>query len=223
MRRHRTAGRPSRQSIHPALPGARHFAHSESARGPVRQPGRRRFPVLVVALSAISISLAGSVRHPPFNSAPRTLQRTGVISIVPEVRLLPVAASEMFAGGGDRALDAGTWRPGAFEIDASRLESRIVREIPAIWSMRVRDEEELHSFDVHYRIVASDGSPDRMRLNDRSDSEIRATLEPLTPAVVLRDDDSVVIEGGAILVLDLQSVRTAGRYTGTLTVTVNHY
>jgi hypothetical protein len=87
--------------------------------------------------------------------------------------------------------------------------------------MRLTEGQEPHRLDVQYEISSHDGRPDRLVSADGEESEVRVELRPIPPLVVPDAGDGTVVEGGLVLYVDLESVRSAGRYTGTLTVTLN--
>ncbi|MDX1388367.1 MAG: hypothetical protein R3344_04210 [Acidobacteriota bacterium] len=147
----------------------------------------------------------------------------GAVRLASTVRLDPVEPSEMLADGVSLSISEGRYRPGGFGPDGPAFDAQIVRRLPAIWWMRLRDPSELDSLGVRLDLTSVDGSRDRLGHSLEHESEIRVTVRPLDPVVSRDDVDSVVIEGGALLILDLSEVRSAGRYTGTLTVTVDHF
>ena len=87
--------------------------------------------------------------------------------------------------------------------------------------MRLAEGQELHRLDVQYEISSHDGRPDRLVSAENEESEVRVELRPIPPLVVPDAGAGPLVEGGLVLYVDLESVRSAGRYTGTLTVTLN--
>jgi hypothetical protein len=188
-------------------------------------------PILIL-ISAVT--LAASDREPlrsrshrePLHNRPQRLildGRVGVIQIQPMIRLQNVELTEIVAGARYQALAAGSWSRGASPAASRHVEPKIVRTIPAVWRMRVRDEHEAYELNVRYELTSPDGRVDRLGPADGSGSEIRTTVRSLPPTVVAVDDAGAVIEGGMVLYLELDSVRRAGSYSGTLTVTLDHF
>ena len=104
-----------------------------------------------------------------------------------------------------------------------RVETEIVRSVGSVWRMRLPDEPSLHTLDVRYEVVGNDGRHHVLTAENDIESTIGVRVQPVPPAVVRSDLESTIIEGGLILYLDLAGVRTAGRYSGTITVTLDHF
>ncbi|MDX1389720.1 MAG: hypothetical protein R3344_11060, partial [Acidobacteriota bacterium] len=117
----------------------------------------------------------------------------------------------------------GRYPAGGFSAAGPAFDARVVRRLPSIWWMRLRDPDELDNLGVRLDLTAIDGTRDRLGHSGTNDSQIRVLIQPIDPVVTRDDVDSVVVEGGAYLILDLSEVRSAGRYSGTLTVTVDHF
>ena len=198
----------------------------------VRQRARllAQFSVAVRCLTSIlilisAVTLAAPDRE-PLHSRPQRLildGRVGVIQIQPAIRLRNVELAEILAGARYQALSAGSWSRGASPAASRQVEPNIVRTIPAVWRMRVRDEHEAYELNVRNVLPSPAGRVDRLGRAAGSSSEIRTTVRSLPPTVVAVDDAGAVIEGGMVLYLELDSVRRAGSYSGTLTVTLDHF
>ena len=147
----------------------------------------------------------------------------GAVRVAPAVRLEPVEPSEMLADGDSFSIAEGRYPAGGFSAAGPAFDARVVRRLPSIWWMRLRDPDELDNLGVRLDLTAIDGTRDRLGHSGTNDSQIRVLIQPIDPVVTRDDVDSVVVEGGAYLILDLSEVRSAGRYSGTLTVTVDHF
>lgn len=150
-------------------------------------------------------------------------QAVGVLEIAPRLEIGRVAPGEILAGGSDQGIGMGNWTregasPAAFEI-----ETRLVRSMPAVWRMLVRDFDSTHATNVRYELTSADGVANALTSTNDPSSVIRAYVSPLPPLVVDGDIDYLTIEGGLLLNLDLQGVRTSGPHVGTLTVTLENY
>jgi len=181
--------------------------------------------VLSTVILVSAVALAAPERE-PLHSRPQRLildRRVGVIQIQPTFQLQRVQLVEILDGTRFQAVAAGSWSRGASPTATRQVEPHIVRTIPAVWRMRVRDEHEAYELNVRYELTSPDGRVDRLGPADGSNSEIRTTVRPLPPTVVAVDDAGVVVEGGMVLYLELDSVRRAGSYSGTLTVTLDHF
>jgi hypothetical protein len=184
--------------------------------------------LLALFLLAHLSATADPVPEPGDRSVPPTIfadfdLRIGAVRVAPTVELEPIQASEILSDNGHLALSAGTYAPGGFGAGIPGVEARIVRTIPALWWMRLRDERDLDNLDVRVDLSATDGGRGRLAHGRDEGSQIRVEVRPLEPVVTIDDTDSVVVEGGALLILDLTGVRAAGTYNGTLTVTVDQF
>jgi hypothetical protein len=55
------------------------------------------------------------------------------------------------------------------------------------------------------------------------ESQIKVTIRPLRPKIVMRAKDYIEVEGGVVFYLNIGSAFIAGKYAGTLTITQNHF
>lgn len=177
---------------------------------------------LLCVLTSVT-TLAAEPRSGLYRTVYRSLRADppGVLQIEPRISLAKVAASEMLSASG-RAVSLGSWNARNAALPSGAVRTRIVRRLPAFWRMRLPDDLTVGQIDVRYELTAPDGRVGCLVAADGPQSEVRAELRALAPVVVSRDADGTIVEGGLTLYLDLESVRTAGRYTGTLTVTLNH-
>jgi hypothetical protein len=135
------------------------------------------------------------------------------------VTLEPLRAAEVFGTEASASFTMGPWHSGGVAAPTA-LRVDVARQIPAIWRMRLPDGQ-LAALDVSCTVTGADGRPGRLTSLDRPDAEIAVTARALPPSVVDRDDGGIMVEGGAELLLRIDAARVAGRYAGTLTVTVN--
>jgi len=178
---------------------------------------------LLVALSAPAPRADDGASLLDLELVPEFIERVGIMQIEPNLRLQPVSPDELLVGGPTAAVSAGRWTPGGLTTRLQPIEAHIVRNLPSVWRMRVRDMEAVDGLDVRYEIADASGRPGVLSAEDGSGSEIRIHVDSLAPTVVLQDASGTVLEGALILRLDVENARTAGRYTGTLTVTVDHF
>jgi hypothetical protein len=148
------------------------------------------------------------------------MDRRGVLQLESRISLPRVTLAELLPAGRN-AISLGRWSGRGSTIDSAGVRTRIVRRLPTVWRMRLAEGQELHRLDVQYEISSLDGRPDRLVSADGEESEVRVELRPIPPLVVPDAGAGPVVEGGLVLYVDLESVRSAGRYTGTLTVTLN--
>ena len=192
-------------------------------RSGVRSGSARLFRVTLCVLAS-AMTLAASPRSGPSRTAYGRLSADppGVLQIAPRVSLAKVAASEILPAS-SRAISMGTWNAaGNASMGSGPLRTRIVCQLPVLWRMRLPEGLTVDQIDVRYEVTAPDGRLDRLVAVDGRQSEVRTELYAVGPFVVSRDSDGAIVEGGLTLYLDFASVCMAGRYTGTLTVTLNH-
>ena len=193
----------------------------------VRLRGWRAIPLFLPVVALLLSMTALAQRDPSgFHGLPE-LRRLGrnveTIQVERIIRLDPVHPTELLLAAGDQAISMGTWRPGGQMPDQRMGDLRIVRHVPFVWRMRLPDEELIDSMAVRYSITARGGRTNSLSALDGSDSEIRMIARSTPPVVVTRDGDGAIVEGGLTLYLDLEQVRSAGTYSGTLTVTIDHF
>lgn len=205
-----------------------------SKRGLVRKRTRPRVvrtPALLLCLILAGGFLAadcfgqdeGRGRSRDLLSDIRPGQSVGVLELAPHLEIGRVAPGEILGGGSSQAIAMGSWTrdgatPAAFEI-----ETRLVRTMPAVWRMRVREFDSTYATSVRYELTSPDGRVNALTSIEDPSSVIQALVSPLPPLVVDGDIDYLTIEGGLLLNLDLQDVRSSGAHVGTLTVTVENY
>lgn len=145
----------------------------------------------------------------------------GVMVIEPRIRLEPVSVRELLPAS--QAIVAGQWSGQSSNLTASLGLPPLVRRVPTMWRMRLSENQATQPFDVQYSIEGLDGTPGRLTSESSVDSSIGVQLRPI-PALTTREaDDAESAQGGVVLYLDLEDVRSAGRYRGTLTVTVHQF
>jgi hypothetical protein len=154
----------------------------------------------------------------------RTDRTVGLLEISPQLEIGRIGPGELLGGGASQAVSMGRWSDtGATDSPAFQIETRLVRSVPAVWRMRVSDFDAVQSTNVRYALTAPDGRVNTLTGVEDPGSVIQALISPLPPLVVEGDLDSVTIEGGLLLNLDLRGVRTSGVHVGTLTVTIENF
>jgi hypothetical protein len=176
-----------------------------------------RLPFCVCTLLLIG---SGSEAQTPFmelsDQAP-----AGVMVIEPRIRLEPVSIRELLPTA--QAISAGHWSGSASSLTQSLAAPRLVRRVPSMWRIRLPESQAAQPFDVQYSIEGADGTPGRLTSESSVHSSIAVQLRPIPPLTTRGSDDSETAEGGVVLYLDLEDVRSAGRYRGTMTVTVHQF
>lgn len=141
------------------------------------------------------------------------------IVMATRAELAPVDARELLLGGPAQAL-AGLWK-GRLAPPGFPGTQLLRRELPALWQLRVGSEEQVRDLDVHYEITSPEGQRNSLRHSEDHSSQITVRLIEQPPVVVRTESDHSLVQGGVTLELQVGAVRYAGKYQGTLTVTVN--
>jgi len=127
----------------------------------------------------------------------------------------PIDGRELL-GGSDRAI------PFDGKLAAlPMMDSDIARPLPGIWQLKVPQAKSKAAVQVGYELIGIDGRRNVLTLPGEPSSGIRVTLEPIGPTTLGRSSKDALLEGGVVLHLDINSVRHAGEYRGTLTVSIN--
>jgi hypothetical protein len=199
--------------------------------GPVRRSALRRAAralgvVLACSALAASTPLGAEERHRRRgDAAARDLglrASFGVLQVETTLRLDAVRPGELFAGPRARAIAEPSWRPD-LGAGALRLDTHVVRTIPAVWRMRVEDPAEAAALSVRCEIATDSGRTGVLSHVQDPHSIIHVWVRPLASPSVTAGAGEALIEGGVVLEMDVRDVRTAGLHSGTLTVTVEHY
>lgn len=140
-------------------------------------------------------------------------ERSGALEIARSVELRPLQPQELVRGPASRSL--GT--PAASLVP---VPLRIERELPMVWEMWLPKDWRPERLEVDYEVVSADGQHDRLAHRGRADSTIGLHLVALPPEVVSEIDDRILVRGSLLVEIDVESLRFAGTYEGTLNVTV---
>jgi hypothetical protein len=187
----------------------------------------------LAALLALALLLApGAVAgEDPPKVSPRLTDRPGsppsspesTLQIEPRLTLERISTAELTGHGEGRALALASSSFGGWGLDVSPWIIEVERDLSSIWRMRLDQSGAASAMDVSYQMVAGNGREGALSHVSRPESEIRVSIEPGLPEI--RDDgpESPMVEGGAVLRLRIEDAHVAGRYSGTLIVTVNHF
>jgi hypothetical protein len=153
----------------------------------------------------------------------RDFDSVGVLELAPRLEILRVRPGEILGGSTARAVEMGRWSRDGLSMASFEIDTHLVRTLPDVWRMRVADLDSIYATNVRYTLSALDGTANALTNLDNPTSVIHASITPLAPRPVDGTLDSVMLEGGLVLDLDLRDVRTAGVHAGTLTVTLENY
>lgn len=128
----------------------------------------------------------------------------------------PIRAGDLLPAGG-----------ATISFDGARgavagLRTRVLRRLDGLWRFDVPAERTTDAaLQVEYELRGADGRRDALSLPDADGAWIPVRLQPVGPRLLRSWNGRSWLEGGVILDLDLEDVRHAGTYRGTLFVTVS--
>ncbi len=149
---------------------------------------------------------------------PRRPDRAGTriaLATLPRVELRAVSSVELVRGAAMQALSIGSEQ----EIGGIAVET-LIREIPAMWEMSVPSGTPIERLEVVYDLISASGRRQRLSAGSADGEGFAVRVRPLPSIVVSEDEHRAIVQGGALLELDVGLVRRAGRYSGSLQVTV---
>jgi len=120
------------------------------------------------------------------------------------------------------AVSMGAYNRGSAGFDVPPVATTLVRSIPSLWRVQIPTAEDADAIDVTYEVEGANGHRNSLSNEMCEDSEISVTAQPLAPIVTDYGHGSTTIEGGVVLYLDIANARSAGRYSGTVTVAIHH-
>jgi hypothetical protein len=182
--------------------------------------------VVLLLLLCATVSAGPRGRLASFKGGKQTAGRGnafGIFSIKPRVLLEPVTAAEITGMDKGQAVSCGGFQFGNDGIHSLNLRSMVSRKVSELWRLRMPVDARLYALDVSYELVGANGRSSRLCNLDKSESEIKVQIDDIPPRVVGREANSMLIEGGMVMHLQLEGARAAGKYSGTLTVVVNHF
>ncbi len=145
--------------------------------------------------------------------------RVGRLHVVHKVKLQKIASAEIAPAGS--AISLGTYRGrGGGMSSPPPVATVIVREKPRVWWMVLPKGADPAAISVDMSITAPDGTPGCLQAADGARSYIRALVFP-TPVEVVFRRHRTRVQGGAAFELHVEDAWEAGKYVGTLAVTVN--
>lgn len=146
------------------------------------------------------------------------------IQIQNNLDLGALTQSEVLMMFGGTSVDEGNWT-GSGHFFGGTL-SAIVRPISRIWRYQVWTTgigDPVSALDVRYDLFGSNGTSGVLSHVGHPDQEIDVRVDPEPVKVVGATSKKVILEGGGVLILELDRVRIPGEYSGTLVVTLNHF
>jgi hypothetical protein len=106
-------------------------------------------------------------------------------------------------------------------LDLGSFSATVVRTVQSLWRLRVPSSTSGDDLDVSYEVIGANGHRGCLNNEDRPSSEILVTVHPTAPLVTQRGKHWAFVEGSVVLNLDISSARNAGRYSGTIIVTIH--
>lgn len=178
---------------------------------------------------------------------PTRLTDFGAPTIV--LPLEPIHSRELFEGqaeisSGTLVVGSGNRASSQSPFASARLATTVVRRLPDLWQLHLAPDSRLQDLQVSYELVSSQGARDRLSHAQRPDLEVRTRVWPLAPRLLERGAEQsldsalpaqgpssgnrgnpargdTIVQGGVVLEMEVESVRAAGTYEGTLTVTLH--
>ncbi len=137
-------------------------------------------------------------------------------SIQPHVILHPIASSELLRGSESQPM---RYRGGP--IEAPQINTIVTRHVPSLWRVTMPRGTNVDDLEITYDVLSEKGRDGCLSLRGKGDFECPVRILPTRPVTVERQDQVDLLEGGAILELDLTTVRYAGTYSGTLLISIH--
>lgn len=149
------------------------------------------------------------------------------IELPPLVELDSIGGRDLLAPGNvatsglvsDLSFDLGTYtsaggnRPSAFR-------ARAVRRVEKLWRVAVVSSTKApESYEVRVELMAPDGTAGALGIPGDPGSKLAARIVPLHP-VRVEEGGATFLQGGVELELDLAAAERAGRYEGSISVTL---
>lgn len=133
------------------------------------------------------------------------------------VVLARIAPGELIGKGGeDVAVSVDDLRFGAPPVNTT-----IVRELPALWKLRLPPgHAKKPDVDVTIEVVSLAGRTSRMSLAADPASEVMVRVTPTGTTLLSAGPHETYLVGGAVLEIDISRTRQAGEFTGQLSVSV---
>ena len=182
-------------------------------------PTHRRSAVTRVALLLLCAA-AWSVGVEAGSRAGKAALARGVhfnrLSVRSAVTIDPIRAQELGASAGS-PIELN-------ELGQARhlLSTRVLRRLDGLWTFEVDAESAArYPLQVQYELIGAGGRENALSLAGGAEQAIPVWVQPLPPRMIRQIDGTAVYEGGVELHLDLENVRSAGEYQGTLVVTVH--
>ncbi len=170
--------------------------------------------LLVLCLTtAVGLSDARDRERPPLRPG-RAGTRVSLATL-PRVELPAVSSAELVRGSTMQALPIASEQ----EI-AGVVVEMLTRKIPAMWEMSVPAGTSVDRLEVVYDLISASGRRQRLSAGAADGEGFAVRIRPLPSIVVSQDEHRAIVRGGALLELDVSLVRRAGRYSGSLQVTV---
>ncbi len=108
---------------------------------------------------------------------------------------------------------AGGNRPPAFR-------ARAVRRVEKLWRVAIESSPKApESYEVRVEVIAPDGTIGALGIPGEPASKLAVRIVPLHP-IQIEEGGATFLQGGVELELDLAAAERAGRYEGSLSVTL---
>lgn len=145
--------------------------------------------------------------------APFELER---LTLPSAVNIEPLRTTELLQGG------RGTVSFNGSTLPSHSIDTRVTRTLTGLWTMNI-DPSRMQSaaLQVDYELRGLNGKRDSLSMPGRESDTIPVRIEPMAPRMIRTLGGLATVEGGVVLHLDVERVRFAGDYQGTLVISVN--
>ena len=185
----------------------------------------RAIGLAIVAALATSPAAAPQAGAVSSHSVQLTVpDQIGDVALATRVELPPIRAFELGLSAPALAQPGAGGGSGMNRtmVEVHSLNLNVERELPGLWRLRVPAGRRLGSTRVSYQVVAGSGIVGHLSNAELPEEVIPVRVMDAVPIVVENDGESMVLEGGATLFLDLSVVRHSGQFVGTVQVTLDN-
>jgi hypothetical protein len=146
-----------------------------------------------------------------------------VLAVERHLTVDPVNLREINRGRDAAAFDLGGWSPHTSRTSASAFNLVVTRTIDALWRAAIADDQGRMDdhLDVQITVIGPSGRTDRLDNQSAPEAFIQITATPTTTVEMQRSSEGRLLEGGAVLEMDLAHATRSGRYQGTVVITVS--
>lgn len=188
---------------------------------------RGRLPSIGLRLAGVALVTLCSWQAGAEPTAPARPAVVFQIELPPLVELESIGGRDLLGAGNaptnglasGLSFDLGSYSAtGANRPQA--LRARVVRRVEKLWRVAVESSMKApESYEVRVELIAPDGTVGALGITGHPAAKLAARVVPLLP-VRVEEGGAAFLQGGVELELDLAAAAQAGRYEGSLSVTL---